>query len=792
MDPNAQQLAARQNPTPVTTSAPTNAGFFRATGDNGDAVYQVANGAINAYKLGASGTNDYNANKAALTAKGINWDSLPTQNLGDLYPQYGNKPPNFFDLSALPGSTPMLATQNQTINNGTNQVASAPNGQAAAQPIASQAQQNAPGATQTPQGTQSNNQGAGTAIQANNPALTMPANGSVVDLLNLAGSDSSYGARKQLASQYGIQGYSGTPDQNKQLADKFLAAYNANKGSPVPQSAADARNALANTDSKTPAQQDPQANFFDAIGSMNPVQKQLYDTITQTLSSVGTQQTFTQQYQDLMAQQGIPALQTELMNINNIMSGTEDDIRNEITKAGGFATDSQVQALTAARNKTLQKQATTLTQQLQLKDDYVNQIMQFSQADRADIQKQVDQKIGLTTQLSDLQDKMTNAAKDNYKTIITASGYSGLAKVLAGNPTAQANAENVLGLPQGTLSSPTMVSALSTPADKKLQFISGTANQSAGTFDPSTGKFTALGGGVGGPAGSGTETDTPLDTQSGSILAQTGLSIQAFNYLTQGTSSLSRLSASQRTAIQKEANNFLNKNGIDLSTFQSRYEALNKVVGGKVQMQSAAANQENELLGTISNMQDTISSSDLGSLKAANIAKLFATGQVNDPTTMKYATYLEQLQNELAGYNAAVRGNLSATGGPSPDQSDKADAARVIENGINSGSLSGFKDAIVASQQKMSGVLQTSVDAGNKSVWDLFGVGQNFKGSNTAAKGNMSDKDYVSKMVTKSGQTYNSLLSGAQPGEIAVAKNDGSKIVYIPADKFNSNDYTRL
>lgn len=298
------------------------------------------------------------------------------------------------------------------------------------------------------------------ATNAPGQSLAMPATGSVVDLLNAAGQDSSFAARQKLAQQYGIQGYTGTAAQNIELSKKYQEAYNANKSLPVPQTGAEARAVLGSYFDQTPTQQDPQKSFFDEYMAMNPVVKTMYDTINQQLSSTVTQQTFTDEYNSLLKEQGIPALQTELMNIRNIMDGTEDDIRNEITKAGGFATDSQVMAISAARNKTLLKQANVLQNQLQMKEDYVNQIMQFSQLDRKAVNEQVDRKLGLTQRLADIQDKISSAAQENYQKIVDKVGYSGLAEAVKGNTYAQALAERSLGLPTGTLSNAAFLSSM--------------------------------------------------------------------------------------------------------------------------------------------------------------------------------------------------------------------------------------------------------------------------------------------------------------------------------------------
>lgn len=111
--------------------------------------------------------------------------------------------------------------------------------------------------------------------------ITMPPTGSVVDLLNMAGQESSYAARKQLAQQYGIQGYTGTAAQNQELSKKFIEAYNATKSTPVPQSNAEARAAMTSLmeGAAETQRQDPERSFFDEYMTMNPVLKNLYDQV---------------------------------------------------------------------------------------------------------------------------------------------------------------------------------------------------------------------------------------------------------------------------------------------------------------------------------------------------------------------------------------------------------------------------------------------------------------------------------------------------------------------------------
>ncbi len=62
-------------------------------------------------------------------------------------------------------------------------------------------------------------------------------------------------------------------------------------------------------------------------------------------------------------------------------------------------------------------------------------------------------------------------------------------------------------------------------------------------------------------------------------------------------------------------------------------------------------------------------------------------------------------------------------------QSDVHDAAQVIANGMSKGSVEAFKEAINANEEKVVGVVNKNVISTQKQVWDLFGVGKDYKSS---------------------------------------------------------------
>jgi len=244
----------------------------------------------------------------------------------------------------------------------------------------------------------------------------------------------------------------------------------------------------------------------------------------------------------------------------------------------------------------------------------------------------------------------------------------------------------------------------------------------------------SIGSGGSGGSGSSTIDSTGLDSNSGSILAQTGLSLPAFSYLTQGTTALTRMNEGARRQYMQEAENWANKNGIDVSTFKTRYESFNEVLQNNIERQGNTQTMELELLGTVENVIEAADKKEFGKLKVKNLAKLFAGEQLNDPITLKYQTHLNQLRAEMAGYNAATMGRTS------PIQQDYEEAERLIKNGVSAGSLEGFKNAIKSSVEKMQIALDKRTAEANKKVWELFGVGQNYGKSSL---GGSAPEDYI-------------------------------------------------
>ena len=149
-------------------------------------------------------------------------------------------------------------------------------------------------------------------------------------------------------------------------------------------------------------------------------------------------ESLTKEYQKMVKQSGIEALDLELIDMKNIIEGTEDDIRNEVASAGGFATDSQVLALTNSRNKQLIKNYNTLLETRNSKEQYLDKMMDLSVKDREIADAQFDRMMNIGFKALDYRDKMKTNAQNSYQKIVDTVGYDGLyqAAIASGDPLA--------------------------------------------------------------------------------------------------------------------------------------------------------------------------------------------------------------------------------------------------------------------------------------------------------------------------------------------------------------------
>lgn len=157
-----------------------------------------------------------------------------------------------------------------------------------------------------------------------------------------------------------------------------------------------------------------------------------------------------QEYQRLLKESGVQQLDTELLNMKNVIEGTEDDIRNEITKAGGLATDSQVLALTNARNKQLIKNYNSLLDMRNSKEKYLDTLVNLTVQDRQEADRMFEQQMNFAFKIADYQQKAVDNSRNGLNKIVENLGYKGLydSALNAGNVDI---IEKTLGLQPGQL-----------------------------------------------------------------------------------------------------------------------------------------------------------------------------------------------------------------------------------------------------------------------------------------------------------------------------------------------------
>lgn len=286
--------------------------------------------------------------------------------------------------------------------------------------------------------------------------------------------------RQQAMDYLGGLGYTNPDEQEIQgavqsmnstvpaLNNQFKEGFNqANKsGQVVPQSGGQALGAVGNF---MPVNQPPQGQTpAEIFTQTDPYLGQIIKQWQEYMSPQSQRTSLTDEYKKLTQESGIQELNTELINVKNVIEGTEDDIRNEITKAGGFATESQVMAMTNSRNKQLIKNYNTLLETRNSKQEYVNTMISLTEKDRSEADARFDKNMNFSMQLLSYRDKMQDNARQSYQSIINKVGYGGLSKMTEGNPYYASMIESTLGLGNGGLA---MLASLPDPeeADKALE-----------------------------------------------------------------------------------------------------------------------------------------------------------------------------------------------------------------------------------------------------------------------------------------------------------------------------------
>lgn len=225
----------------------------------------------------------------------------------------------------------------------------------------------------------------------------------------------SYNQASQNLNSGGLTG-SALATAQQSLANKYRVGHQSATASGVAPSlnTSEARGQVAQYTPPSPSQE-PDTAFVDTTLQQDPVMSALFKNMQDYFSPQKQRESLTSEYSRLTKGAGIDELNTQLMNMDKVINGTEDDIRNEVTKAGGFATDSQVQALANARNKSLIQNYNTLVETRNQQQKHVDTMLSLSQQDRQMADQRASQMFNMTMQIADYQQKMQDNSIQKFQ-----------------------------------------------------------------------------------------------------------------------------------------------------------------------------------------------------------------------------------------------------------------------------------------------------------------------------------------------------------------------------------------
>lgn len=224
-----------------------------------------------------------------------------------------------------------------------------------------------------------------------------------------------------------------------QIGKKYLDFFNANKKTQAPDTGGQARQDVQNYQQQNPPPT-PTTTPNVAAYFQTPQFLQSLQELQQIMSPQQTTQDIMDQMSKIQGEQAtLSQEQLQSMNLNTIMSGTTDDIRNEVAKAGGQATESQVQALATTRNNVLLKQASYLQNQMDYQQSLIANDTNLLQFEKDMASTQFSNNSALANMILTNQQNVQQAAIDKYNNIIkNGGGYTTLANsLMAADPTGQ-------------------------------------------------------------------------------------------------------------------------------------------------------------------------------------------------------------------------------------------------------------------------------------------------------------------------------------------------------------------
>lgn len=184
----------------------------------------------------------------------------------------------------------------------------------------------------------------------------------------------------------------------------------------------------------------------------NPIVQPSMQELVEFLSPASTRKELESSMSKIVAdQKEMAGLKLDLMNVKRVMEGSNQDIRDEIEKAGGFGTNSQILALTIGRNQTLLKQANVITDQLNYMQDVINSDMTMYGFQKDMAQQEFQQRSFLLNYKQQNDQFVYKATQDVISRNLELLGPDGLYNATGGDPVKIDRIERAMGLASGGL-----------------------------------------------------------------------------------------------------------------------------------------------------------------------------------------------------------------------------------------------------------------------------------------------------------------------------------------------------
>jgi len=275
----------------------------------------------------------------------------------------------------------------------------------------------------------------------------------------------SYEQATQALSAGGLSG--DTLAQARSIVDnKYQKAHQqlTSSGTPPP---ADGGAAMAQVYSATPYEADRSA--VEAVFSEDPVINTIMQGAFEFLQPDQRKTSLMDDYKKLYRSSGLDELNEEIIDAETILDGSEDDIRNEIKMAGGMATESQVQAMTLARNKGLLKRYNQLFSMRESAQKQLDTMLNITVQDRQMAQQEAQNRLNTMFQLANFRQQAINAYQETARFNLQTLGADGMYNSLQGNPVELARYERMMGLPAGGLATAAAQAATTRANEQYLQ-----------------------------------------------------------------------------------------------------------------------------------------------------------------------------------------------------------------------------------------------------------------------------------------------------------------------------------